>query len=75
MNSSNIPKRMSAREWRVYKARQRQMELQSFRIAAARSGLDMTRALAEAQRNYKHGYAVSYPAVGIRANLKYKHRY
>ena len=74
MNSSNLAKRMSAREWAAYKTRQRQRENQMIRVAAARAGVDTGRVIAEAQRNYGHGFAVSYPAVGIRANLKHKRR-
>jgi len=71
MNSSNIPKRMTSREWAAYKRRQREREQQAGRLAAGQLTPEERAArLSEAERNSRHGFAVAYPAVGIVYNRK-----
>lgn len=66
MNSSNIPKLATAREWAAYQRRLREREWQAARVLAARySPEERAARLEEAQRNNRHGFAVAYPCVGI----------
>jgi len=75
VNSSNMPKRMSAREWAAYQRRQREREWQAARVIAARFSPEERQVrLAEAQRNNRHGFAVAYPAVGIAYGKKSRMR-
>lgn len=75
MNSSNLARPRSNREWAAYKARQRQREAQQARALMARfSPEERKRMLDEALRNSRKGFATSFPAVGITAVRKSKWR-
>jgi len=66
-----LPKLRSAREWATYQRRLREREWQQARVLAARfSPEERAAMLAEVERNNRHGFAVSYPAVGIVYNRK-----
>jgi hypothetical protein len=66
---------MTAREWAAYKRRQREREQLSGRIVSARFTPEERAAMIqEAKRNSRHGFAVSYPAVGIVYNRKSRMR-
>ena len=71
MNSSNIPKLRSAREWAAYKRRQREQEQRAARLVAGRfSPEERAARLADAERNNRHGFAVSYPCIGMQFSKK-----
>jgi hypothetical protein len=66
-----LPKLRSAREWAAYLRRMREREQLWARTFAARFTPEERAAMIqEAQRNSRHGFAVSYPAVGIVYNRK-----
>ena len=70
-----LPKPMSPKEWARYKRRQREREQQAGRLAASHLTPEERAArLEEAERNSRHGFAVSYPAVGIVYNRKSRMR-
>ena len=70
-----LPKQMTPREWRAYKERQRQRELQQARVLMAQfEAPARQRMLDEAIRNSRKGWATSFPAVGITAVRKSKWR-
>jgi len=70
-----LPKRMSSKEWTAYLRRMREREQLWARTLAARFTPEERAAMIqEAQRNSRHGFAVSYPAVGIQYPKKSRSR-